>query len=120
MWDLQSATCNMVDVRNTAGGVRDSGEFKLPVGIVNKTWPLDAFNGALAVIRLTAISCRIQAHFITVGGRGRAQCITVLCGYFHNNTCAAVVSRKVKFKFVFPAIEHSTPNHDRSVRLNDA
>jgi hypothetical protein len=62
VWDLHSATCNMVQVRNTAGGVRDSGEFKLLVGIVNKTWPLVPFIGTLAVICLMAVILRIFRH----------------------------------------------------------
>jgi hypothetical protein len=62
LWDLHSATCNMVQVRNTAGGVRDSGEFKLLVGIVNKTWPLVPFIGTLAVICLIAAILRIFRH----------------------------------------------------------
>jgi hypothetical protein len=102
MWDRHSATCNMVQVRNTAGGVRDSGEFKLLVGIVNKTWPLVPFIGTLAVICLTAFARRIFWH--TSGmwrAMGTMQCIRELWGYFHNTTCAAVESPEANLKLVF-------------------
>ena len=100
-WDLHSATCNMGQVRNTAGGVRDSGEFKRLVGIVNKTWPLVPFIGTLAVICLTAVTRRIFGHTSCLWrALGTVQCIRELWGYSHHTTCAAVDSPKAKFKLV--------------------
>ena len=102
MWDLHSATCNMVQVRNTARGLRDSGKFKLLVGTVNKTWPLVPFIGTLAVICLIAITRRVFRHTSSLWrAQGTMQCIWELWGYFHYTTCAAVESLKTKLKLVF-------------------